>query len=124
MSEGKMVLRARLHRSGNVDENHDAALPQASLAGTQPHELAGIAHRVTKHAPQIDPAAAARASPPIAAPSRGADGERAGKATQGVVLGCCSEVALREPLRTGRLGAHLARFLANDRPGSDASIQI
>ena len=73
MGETQVVLGARLHRAGDVDEQQHLARPHAPLEARQLDDFAVVARRVAQRAAQVDHGAApARASDGSSAASAGA----------------------------------------------------
>ncbi len=95
MSEAEVLLGARFHRAGDVDQEQKLARAQPPLQPAELDDLAIVAHRVSQGSPQVDDSAAARTPVSIAAPPRQAPTRLARKAPQGFPDSRGPETALR-----------------------------
>ncbi len=108
MGEAEVLLRARLHRAGDVDQQQDFPRTRAALEAREAQNLAVVARRVAQGAPEIDDPAAAGACATVAASARQARGRLALESAQRIVAFRGAEAALDKRLGAGR---RLARFV-------------
>jgi hypothetical protein len=113
-----------LHRAGYVDQQQDAALPQAALQTAQRHYIAVMAHRLAQRAPRVEIIPAPRPHAAIAGPAWQPGGRRTGEAAQQFGVALRPEAPHRQRLGAGRLLSGFVHFVREQRLGTAAAVLL